>query len=108
MPKQPAFGFASSWKLRSFEQQHKVQVKMLSFGYIYHKEPIIVDSNRFSTFMNLVASRDGAGLWQQNGYVNRLKVALESREDIEPVKKQQLLSALRIMARYIGDLRCLP
>lgn len=100
LPSIPTFGFASGWKLRSFEQKHKLQVKMLSLGYIYHKEPMIVDSNRFSTFIALVASRDGPGLWQQIGYINRLSVALESKQDIEPLKKQQLVRALKIMARY--------
>ena len=100
LPVPPAFGFVSGYKLRSFEQKHNVQVKMLSFGYIYHKEPIVVDSNRFSTFITLVASRDGPGLWQQIGYVNSLRAALESRQDIEPLKKQQLVNVLKIMARY--------
>jgi hypothetical protein len=100
LPAVPAFGFSSGWKLRVFEQRNNVQVRMLSFGYSYYKEPVIVDTDRFSTFMGLVASRDGAGLWQQIGYTKKLRVTLESNQDIAPTKKQQLLSALRTMARY--------
>ena len=100
LPAVPAFGFSSGRIIRSFEQRHKVQVKMFSFGYLYHKEPIIVDADRFSAFMAIVASRDGAGLWQQAGYTKKLKGALESRQDIEPSKKQHLLAALKTMARY--------
>ncbi len=100
LPSVPAFCLLSGWMFRTFEQEHKVQVKVLSFGYLYHKEPIVVDADRLSLFMELVALRDGPGLWQQIGYVKKLRVALQSQQDIEPSKKEQLLKTLKVMARY--------
>jgi hypothetical protein len=100
LPAVPVFSFFSGWLFRKFESKNNVQVKILSFGYIYYKEPIIVDSNRFSEFMRQVASRDSSSLWQQIGYTKRLMAALERRQDLESSTRENLLNIVRFMDRY--------
>jgi hypothetical protein len=100
LPSVPVFCAVSGWRYRAFERQNSVQIKMLSFGYLYYKEPMVVDNNRLHFFLRQVASKDHAGLWQYTGYCGRLITALKQREDIELSTKEKLFKVLDVMNKY--------
>ena len=100
LPAVPVFYAITGWRYLKFEKKNEVQIKMVSFGYLYYKEPIIVDSNRLYHFLGLVASKDSSALWQQTGYSGRLMAAIQQRQDIDPSTREELLDILKTMDKY--------
>jgi hypothetical protein len=100
LPAMPAFSFLSGWRFWAFERKNNVQIKMLSFGYFYYAEPVIVDSNRFSEFLSVVASKDASALWQQIGYAKKLVAGLRSEQDLDASTRRKLLGILDTMRKY--------
>ena len=100
LPAVPVYYAVTGWRYLKFEKQNSVQIKVVSFGYLYYKEPMIVDSTRLSYFLEQVVSRDSSGLWQQVGYTKKLMVAIQQRQDIDPSAKEELFSIIKAMDKY--------
>jgi len=99
-PAVPVFSAVSGWSYQKFESKNAVQIKMVSFGYLYHKEPLVVDSNRLYHFLRAVELKDSTTLWQQTGYTGRLTKALRQKHDIDPSQKERLFDILKVMNKY--------
>ena len=100
LPSLPVYYAVTGWRYLKFEKKNSVQIKVVSFGYLYYKEPMIVDSNRLVHFLEQVASKDSSALWQQIGYSGRLMAAIKSSQDIDSSTKEELLCILKAMDKY--------